>query len=117
MAKESQARSVSGRPYWQGHLNSLKQSGLSRAGYARQAGISYHALTYWKRKFERESKIADATPLVVQVPFQALADAVQEKRSPADTGAFHLHFKDYCLEIPNDFVESSLMRLLCCLGF
>ncbi|MDX2513391.1 MAG: hypothetical protein QNK25_15195 [Desulfobacterales bacterium] len=40
---------------WQAHIDSLGESGLSRAEYCRQHNLSYHALNYWQRKLSRPS--------------------------------------------------------------
>ena len=40
---------------WQAHVNAAEKSGLSRAEYCRQYNLSYHALTYWKRKLSRSN--------------------------------------------------------------
>jgi transposase len=41
------------RRRWQAHVQALQRSGLSRSGYCKQHNLSYHALTYWHRKFSR----------------------------------------------------------------
>ena len=38
------------------HCADLEQSGLSRKAYCKQAGVSYHALSYWIDKFRSESE-------------------------------------------------------------
>ena len=49
--------------HWQAHVKAQQQSGLSRAEYCRQHNLSYHALTYWQKKFARPSS-SSATTLV-----------------------------------------------------
>ena len=39
--------------FWQAHVRALAASGLSRRGYCRRHELSYHALTYWVRKFRQ----------------------------------------------------------------
>ncbi len=43
---------------WQAHLKALRKSGLTRAEYCRRHNLSYHALTYWKKKTDRQRKAA-----------------------------------------------------------
>ena len=43
---------------WQAHLRALQKSGLTRAEYCRQHNLSYHALTYWKKKADLQKKAA-----------------------------------------------------------
>jgi hypothetical protein len=38
---------------WQAHVTAAEKSGLSRAEYCRRYNLSYHAMTYWKRKLVR----------------------------------------------------------------
>lgn len=51
---------------WQAHLKAWQKSGLSRAEYCRQHVLSYHALTYWKKKADRQQK--NAAVSFVSVP-------------------------------------------------
>ena len=41
--------------HWKAHLTAQKKSGLSRAEYCRQHQLSYHASTYWNKKFSKRS--------------------------------------------------------------
>jgi len=43
---------------WLTHLRAWQNSGLTRAEYCRRNNLSYDALTYWKRKAERQKKTA-----------------------------------------------------------
>lgn len=38
------------RRYWQGHIESWRQSGLSQAEYCRRQSLSIKTFGYWKRK-------------------------------------------------------------------
>lgn len=60
-----------GQRHWQAHVKALTNSGLNRAEYCRQHGLSYHALTYWNRKLSSQtSKGATLVPLSLQGGFQ-----------------------------------------------
>ena len=39
--------------FWQTHVRALTANGLSRRAYCRRHQLSYHALTYWVRKFRQ----------------------------------------------------------------
>ena len=62
--------------YWQGHVSAQQESGLSRAEYCRRQNLSYHALTYWRKKLARSSP---ASAALVPVPIEKLL-------SPSSTG-------------------------------
>lgn len=53
--------------FWAAHLGAWRRSGLSRAEYCRQHGVSYHALSYRHRKKSAGSTAA-AGAVLVQVP-------------------------------------------------
>jgi len=55
--------------YWHKHVVAQKASGLSRAEYCRQHGLSYHAMTYWQRKLGNPSH---STPTLVPVPVEKI---------------------------------------------
>ena len=51
---------------WQAHVNAAEKSGLSRAEYCRRYNLSYHAMTYWKRKLVRSnSRKASLVPVIL----------------------------------------------------
>jgi hypothetical protein len=113
--KENTGR-VDSEGYWREHVESWRKSGLSQANYARQAGIRYHTLRYWQRKFERAQPVCASHPLVVPVPMALLSGHVAEQAGEAPhAGTFLLHLGGYDLEIPPDFAAPALVRLLECL--
>ena len=63
MAAQRKSRRHYSRNYWKRHVKAHRESGLTRAEYCRQQNISYHALTYWQKKFGNHS-----TPLPALVP-------------------------------------------------
>jgi hypothetical protein len=102
--------------YWREHVESWRESGLSQAVYARQAGIHHATLGYWKRKFERAQPLCASRPLVVPVPMDLLSGHVPAQAIEAPhAGAFLLHLGAYHLEVPPDFAAPALVRLLQCL--
>ena len=92
--------------FWQAHARALAGSGLSRCAYSRQHQLSYHALTYWVRKFRQEPSFSTPAALVeVSVSPPTLT---HQPGSP-----FRLFLGDgRLLEIDTDFDAASLGRLL-----
>ena len=89
--------------FWQAHMRALGRSGLSRREYCRRHQLSYHALTYWVRKF-RPAGPRSSLPALVEVPVPLV-----QRSGPV----FRLHLSQGCLlEIEPDFDEVGLGRLL-----
>ena len=92
--------------FWQAHVRAVATSGLSRRGYCRRHQLSYHALTYWVRKF-RKVPVHTSPPALVEVPLRP-SPLVSLPGPP-----FRLHLGDgRLLEIEADFDAASLGRLL-----
>lgn len=92
------------RGYWQGHIASWRQSGLSQAEYCRRQSLSIKNFGYWKRK---QSKTQPGElkffPLVLSSPVQGqgaslLRLTLQEKR--------------FTIEIKEDFSPVVLKKLI-----
>ena len=60
METQDKSRINHSRHYWQRHIRTQQESGLSRAEYCRQQNLSYHALTYWQKKLSKSSPSATA---------------------------------------------------------
>ena len=106
MTLSSSAATESRVRFWQAHVRALAASGLSRHAYCRRHQLSYHALTYWVRKF-RQAPVAASPPALVEVP--VLASPLVHRSDPP----FRLHLGDgRLLEIDADFDAASLSRLL-----
>ena len=92
--------------FWQAHVRALAASGLSRRDYCCRHQLSYHALTYWVRKF-RQVPVHTSPPALVEVPL--CPPALVHRSGPP----FRLHLGDgRLLEIDADFDAASLGRLL-----
>ena len=106
MTLSSSAATESRVRFWQAHVRALAASGLSRRGYCRRHQLSYHALTYWVRKF-RQVPAHASPPALVEVPL--CPPALVHRSGPP----FRLHLGDgHMLEIDADFDAASLGRLL-----
>ena len=92
--------------FWQAHVRALATSGLSRRAYCCRHQLSYHALTYWVRKF-RQTDNSASIPTLIEVG-ACPSPLVSEPGS-----GFRLHLGDgRLLEIASDFDQASLGRLL-----
>ena len=92
--------------FWQAHVRAQAASGLSRRGYCSRHQLSYHALTYWVRKF-RPAPVDASPPALVEVPL--CPSTLLHRSGPP----FRLHLGDgRLLEIEPDFDAASLGRLL-----
>ena len=106
MTLSSSAVAESRVRFWQAHVRTLAASGLSRRGYCCRHQLSYHALTYWVRKF-RQVPVHTSPPALVEVPL--CPPALVHRSGPP----FRLHLGDgRLLEIEADFDAASLGRLL-----
>ena len=89
--------------FWQAQVQALDGSGLSRREYCRRHRLSYHALTYWVRKFQPAGP-RTSLPALVEVSLPLARGAAP---------AFRLHLgQSRLLEIEPDFDEVGLGRLL-----
>jgi transposase-like protein len=68
------ATTAKGRDFWEQHLAGLRASGLSAAAYAREHGVSVHALGWWRRKVNASAlaKPGSAQPSTKASKFVAL---------------------------------------------
>lgn len=108
MNRHNRAENQSNRQrHWQAHVKTLANSGLSRADYCRQHKISYHALTYWQRKF---SKPENSATTLVPVPL-----ATQSRQPAEHSGQAGLHIilpGEISIAVGNNFSPVTLSRLL-----
>ena len=92
---------------WQAHVNALAKSELSRAEYYRQHNLSYHALTYWKRKLSRPS--SNKTTLVpVTLPAALMRNGVQHNQAELQI----ILPGKLSVAVGNNFSPATLSRLL-----
>ncbi len=55
------ATKANGRDYWEPHVEGLRASGLTVVSYAREHGLSVHALGWWRRKLRAASSNGSVT--------------------------------------------------------
>ena len=102
----STGRPTSNSRIWLAHLNSWRQSGLTRAEYCRQQDLSYHALNYWKKKTDRQQKAACH---FVPVPAIRIAQAVSHDRTATlkvDLG------RNLKIEVHDGFTPATLFQVV-----
>ena len=92
------------RGYWQGHVASWRQSGISQAEYCRRQSLSIKNFGYWKRK-QSKTQYGELKffPLVLSNPSQ-----LQE----STTLQLTLQEKRFTIEIKEDFSPVVLKRLI-----
>lgn len=59
------------REFWQGHLESWRQSGLTQVAYCAAQGLSITTFTRWRTR-ERNGAV-DAAPTLTLIPLQVSA--------------------------------------------
>ena len=89
--------------FWREHVQQWRESGLSKGRYCRVHGLSSSRFGYWTKKYPPESPVETATPAIVPLPFTLAAKA-------PSIGL--LVGNRYALDIPADFDEATLTRLL-----
>ena len=93
--------------YWQAHVTAQKQSGLSRAEYCRQHQLSYHAATYWNRKF---SKSTSNETTLVPVTF---ASSIKINSTPTARPVLKVILPNkIAVEVDDGFSPTTLTKLL-----
>src|SRR5262245_32932813 len=103
---------------WRQVITRWEQSGLSMTAFAAQIGMSNSAVSYWKKRFERETPREDSALNKVPPAFVPVTLVTEPKgKTPvadARMGAvFELLLRDgRTLRIPPDFESASLVRLL-----
>ena len=96
--------------HWQAHISAQKKSGLSRAAYCNQHHLSYHAATYWSRKFSQpEQKQTNLVP----VRFSSSIKINSAQTARADLKVVLL--SKIAIEVGDNFSPATLTRLLAAL--
>ena len=96
--------------YWQAHVSAQAQSGLSRAEYCRQHQLSYHAATYWNRKFSKPSKPASNETTLVPVTF---ASSIKINSAPTARSVLKVILPNkIAVEVDDGFSPTILTKLL-----
>ena len=110
--KNSQARTDHQKQtYWQEHIDSWEQSGISQEAYCKAQSLSLSTFGYWRRKTNHCSKNrARFYPLAVM--------PAPERQTLEPCSGLQLVIGDrrFLIEIGNDFSEQTLKRLIVTLG-
>src|SRR5438132_13730505 len=103
---------------WRQVIKRWEQSGLSMTAFAAQIGMSGSAVSYWKKRFERETSPGDSALNKAPPAFVPVTLVTEQKGATPVAGArlsavFELLLRDgRALRIPPDFESASLARLL-----
>ena len=93
--------------YWQDHIRSWEQSGLSRRCYCKAKSLALSTFSYWQLKINKND--ADRPrfyPLAVLPDFSGVTKG---KSKRLRLNVCEMRFQ---LEIPDDFSEPELKRLI-----
>ena len=97
---------ASSRHHWEAHIRAQQKSGLSRAEYCRRNDLSYHALTYWRRKLTGSSS---GKSQLVPVPMEKML----RSRHPAATSGVKILLHDrIAIEVSEQFSPRALSQVL-----
>jgi hypothetical protein len=89
---------------WLAHVEQWQQSGMSKAAYCTVHGLNFSSFRYWLRKSRSAPVDASALPpVIVPLPFTL---------APKAPSIGLLVANRYALDIPSDFDEFTLARLL-----
>jgi len=98
---------ASHRRRWQAHVIAAEKSGLSRAEYCRRYDLSYHAMTYWKRKLSRSNN-RQATLVPVTLPAALMRNGGQHNQAELQI----ILPGKVTVAVGNNFSPATLSRLL-----
>ena len=92
---------------WQVHVLQQVKSGFNRAEYCRRNNLSYHTLTYWKRKLSKQQ----------QTTRQCLVPVTLEKSRRSKSAGQQTSLKitlpgQVTIEIGDNFLQGTLHRVL-----
>ncbi len=94
--------------YWQKHIRSWQQSGLSQRRYCGENAISVSTFYYWHRKLKKKGKEDQPQFYPLTLP------TIQGPGcNNTDSGLrLFLHERKYCIDIENEFSAGSLKKII-----
>jgi hypothetical protein len=92
---------------WQAHVAQQIKSGLNRAEYCRQHSLSYHALTYWRRKLSKPMRPPERSLVPVTI-----RSSIQQMVEQQSASLRILLPGQATIEIGDDFLPATLNKLL-----
>ena len=106
MATQHKSRINHPRHYWQRHISTQQESGLSRAEYCRRQNLSYHALRYWQKNLSTSSS---PTTALVPVPVEKI---LRTPVSSQGAGVKIILDNTVAIEVTEQFSPLALQRVL-----
>ncbi len=94
---------------WQAHVKAQAESGLNRSEYCKQHGLSYDAMTYWRRKLTG-NKQTGKTAMLVPIAMEAISSRRRAQWCP--TALQILLPGNVAVAVNDDFSSTTLTRLL-----
>jgi len=107
MAQQTNRSKKNSPRQWQAHLKALSRCGLSRAEYCRQHRLSYHALSYWYKKYSRPNSSKTS---LIQIPS---AQCVGQTSKQAGKSPLKIILPgQLAIEVDSNFCPTTLAKLL-----
>jgi len=105
--KNKDAGEAEKKGFWQEHIKSWRQSGLSQAHYCKARSLALSTFQYWRRKINQDSTDPPRFyPLAVMPSIEAL-----DKSSPEILRVI-LGDRRFVVEIGEEFSETTLKKLI-----
>jgi hypothetical protein len=105
--------------YWEAHLETWSQSGLTQAEYCRRHNLNYNKFCRWKERFNHYYPPRSSVKLVeVKRDFRLNANAVRgpngfNSAGPGLSGSgIRFWCGEFCIEVGVQFCSSSLSQLI-----
>lgn len=106
--KDWRSRRLEKRRFWQAHVKVWEKSGLSQNEYCRRNQLKNNRLTYWKKKFAKET-----VPSVNFVPVPV--SVVERSKGGGDSG-LTIFLGNIRIKLDSEFDSSALNRVMTALG-
>ena len=90
--------------FWQAHIETWKQSGISQTAYCRSKGLSWRSFGYWKKKFYSRKPPLTFVPVTIK--------RFPPPAGPPGTSLKLLTRSGYGIEIGDGFNPDTLKKLL-----
>ena len=95
------------REFWQSHVSSWLESGLSKSEYSSLHHSGYSTFKHWYYRFQKEESCGSFLEVSLDSP-----SPLQE---PSSGSVLKLDYRDYHLQIPRSFDGQQLKEVLLCL--
>lgn len=95
---------------WSKRIEGWKNSGLNQREYCRRENISACSFSHWKRRLEESPPSPGLTLIKLDTSDPGLSP--RRQYAPPASSALRFWFKDFCIEVSEDFSPPVLSRLI-----